>query len=528
MVFTFFVAALLSLFSTGVMSYISMATPIGPWIAPTLVLCGMLIFGFFNVKGASEKLVLTTVAGSIGGILATAFGFSFPTLYFLDPDFFTAFMHHKPYFVATLAGLGLSAGGFGLIVANILEKRLIVEDKLAFPIGTLVNKMIAARTNLAKAYQLVVGFASTTLFCVFQDGLMAMRGVIPKYLVLFSKTNYGLFQIPLIRFDIWPMLWAIGFITGHVIAVPLAVGAIAKIALIDPLNQTNYFYQLSNLEFVLAFCSGMVLYGALLSFISLPKMIRQALRNYKNGAKNSWLSTAEINWIEWAIVALFTLFFLSYFSFSFVAQGYLLLATFACIYQVAVIAGKIGLAPLGRFATFVMVPGMLFFRLDFVQIVFIATFVEIAAGVAADVLFGRKIAHLSGVSRKKVMLFQSFGLLVSCLSVGFVFWHLINTLGLGSDELFAYKAQSRRLLIHAKQFNLYAMAVGAVFSAVLGKLKINPMLVLGGLLMPINISLGLVFGGCLTMLFKEREEWEPLWSGVFAANSIWMILRSVV
>src|SRR4029078_13297602 len=104
---------------------------------------------------------------------------------------------------------------------------------------------------------------------------------------------------------------------------------------------------------------------------------------------------------------------------------------------------------------------------------------------------------------------------------------LINHFGLGSPELFAYKAQSRQLLIYARHFNMYVLMIGAITSFFLQYFRINPMLVLGGILMQLNISLGLVFGGLLTLAVTNREEWEPFWSGVFAANSIVMLIQAI-
>ena len=63
---------------------------------------------------------------------------------------------------------------------------------------------------------------------------------------------------------------------------------------------------------------------------------------------------------------------------------------------------------------------------------------------------------------------------------------------------------------------------------ILKYIKLNPMLVLGGLLMPINITLGLVVGGLFALIPQEREDWYPFWSGVFASNSIWMFIRAML
>ena len=48
--------------------------------------------------------------------------------------------------------------------------------------------------------------------------------------------------------------------------------------------------------------------------------------------------------------------FLCYTQFSLFSQLYLLAFTILCTYQMLIIAGKLGIAPLGRFATFVLLP----------------------------------------------------------------------------------------------------------------------------------------------------------------------------
>jgi len=491
----------------------------------------------FKVLGrnsrASEDIALVTTAGSVGGIVATACAFSFPTLYFLDPNLFNAWMAQPFYFASVLAALTISAGGFGLWIANVLENKFIVQEELAFPIGQLAHKMIAAQHQVRKAYELMAGFASTVLFCLLQDGFGVFKGFIPKSLILVQPIVYGILRIPLIRLDLWPMLWAIGFVTGHVIALPLAVGVLSKIFVIGPLNY-GFFPEISRIEFILAFCSGMVVSGALFGFIKTPQVLWKAIKKLFSSNKSSQATSRKgyilrgTSFIEIALLAFVLIGFLTYFEFSPLAQLYLIVFTFMCTHEIASQAGKIGLARLGAFATFVMVPAMLMFKLSVVQIVLIATFVEICGGVAADILFGRKLGRLANIPRAKVKAYQYLGLVVSALCIGAVFWLLIKQFGLGSSELFAQKAKNRQLLIDAHSFNYYVLVLGFVFGLVLKKIKVNPSLVLGGILMPINVSLGLVLGGLCTMFTKNKEEFYPFWSGVFASNSIWMIIRSLL
>ena len=528
-----FLSCLLSLFSTAVMSYIAMATPIGPWIAPTLVLCALL---FFSVVGSgnnrNEAILLSTISGSVGGILATAYGFTFPTLYFLNAELFNSWLQRPLYFVLMLTASALAAGWYGMWIANLTEDTFIVEKQLPFPIGQLIYKMVSVQKQMAKAIELAIGFFSTMIFCALQD-LKQLGRLIPKAVTLCPAFSYHCFNIPLIRFDLWPMLWAIGFVTGHIIAIPLIVGSVTRLLFVQPVN-TLFFAGMSSMDFILAFCSGMVVSGAISGFVRLSKQLMQKKeRAEKNGERGNGMFDAFAHLdraiiLEGVAMLLFVVSVLSYAGFGPLAQLYLLAFTFVCTYQIIMIAGKIGLAQLGRFATFVLVPALFIFNLNLVQITLISTFVEVCAGVAVDILFGRKVVQLSGIDKKKAKRYQYLGLLVSALSIGVIFWLLIKQFGLGSPELFAQRSQARALLIHVKQFNYWVVLIGAVYGYALKLLKMSPMLVLGGLLMPLNISLGLVVGGLSTLLVEDKEQWYPFWSGVFAANSIWMLLQALI
>lgn len=527
---TIILSIILSLFSTVVMSYVALATPIGPWIAPTLVFIALLC-ARLCVKITSTSIAYAVSAGSVGGILATACAFSFPTLYFLDAPLFNEWMKSSFFFSSMLGIFSFLAGVFGLFIADVSEKTFIDEQNLSFPVGQLIHKMIAAQNQIRKAYELMIGFCGAVFFSFLQEGFF-MRTIIPKTITVLPSLQFLVFSLPrfVINLDIAPMIWAIGFVTGHVIAVPLAAGALANIFFVNPV-QRSFFSYMSSMEFTLAFCSGIVLFITLMSIIGMPK---QMILSVKNGIKNMKHKNNAIKQIFSIQAIVFSLIvavglslFLFYFEFPWYVQLYLVVCSGITTYQIAAIAGRIGLALLGRFATFVMVPAMLIFNLNYVHLVFIATFVEMSGGVAADILFGRKLAQLSDISHAKMREYQLLGLFVASASIGIVFWLLINHFGLGSPELFAYRAQSRQLLIQAKQFNLVVVGIGALFGLFLQQVRLNPMLALGGLLMPLDMTIGLVVGGLLAAIVADKEEWYPLWSGIFAGNSICMLLRAL-
>lgn len=535
----FFLAISLSLFSTSVMSFISMAVPIGPWIETTLVLIAMIILNIYSkvisIKSETKTLSLVTASGGIGGILATGFGFSFPMLYFIDKNLFNSFLASPVYFASICTVLAFAAGSLGLLMAHLFEDNLINYKKFEFPIGSLVYKMIAVQNQFLKSLQLAIGFILTQLFLYIRS----FTKVLPSCLTILKKREFFCFSIKLntpyicIDLDTLPMLLAIGFITGHVIAMPLAVGLIVKYFLLQPFYSIylNFGSKISFNDFSIAFSTGIVLYGTILGFLGFPRFLKSIKKSFNQlNKKNNvnfvnWFS--EIPILQIMAVLISNLILLNYFNFSIFSQFYLLIFTFVCAYQLSEIAGKIGLAPLGRFATFVMVPGLILFGYGPVQVTIVSVFVEVAGGVACDALFGRKLAQLANIEKKETLYYQWLGLIVSSLSIGLVFWLLISKFGIGPEHsLPVQKALSRALIINIANFNIVAMLIGLITGALVSAIKVNPALMLGGLLMPTNYSLVLIVGGLSAWAFKNKEELYPFFSGVFASNSLWMLLKA--
>src|SRR5690242_2131705 len=171
---------ILSMFSTTVMTYIAIATPIGPWIAPTLVLLTLFVYKLLGKKVDDQNVALLVSAGSVGGILATAIGFYMPTLYFADANTFNTWIADPWYCVLTIGLLAAFSGWFGMWCANVAEKQLLDEQKLSFSIGHLIHGMIAAHEHVRTMYELVISFVSTFLLCLLQDGIYGYARFIPK------------------------------------------------------------------------------------------------------------------------------------------------------------------------------------------------------------------------------------------------------------------------------------------------------------------------------------------------------------
>lgn len=529
MFYVLLLSILAGLFSTLVMSYISMATAVGPWIAPVLVLIGFLLFRCRSAQANSLSLVYMTVSGSVGGILATAFGFSFPTLYFLDPELYLSYSAQPVFFISFVSILAFVAALYGMWIANLFQSTFLSQENIPFPVAQVMCKLVCAYDQMAKACEMAVGFIGSMVFSLLQDGVQCFFPIIPKVMVLSRAVSFFNLYIPAIEIELWPMLWAIGFITGRIIIVPLVVGALLKIFFVSQVHEF-YFGATSQAEFLLAFCSGMVLAGALqiFSLQSIKALCTYVKSIFKQKQAKDFVANPHYPvLLEGLLVIIVCVGFLSYIKCSVLLQIYLLIGTFICTYQVIMLTGKIGLAQLGRFATFVLMPALLLFDLDVMQIVVISTFVEAAAGVGADVMSGRKFVQLVNGSRSVARRYQYLGIIVSCVAIGLIFWLLTSAFKLGSPELFAQRSQARYLLVSVKQFDFLTLVIGLLTGMALKLMRLNLMMVFGGLLMPLNIVLALVMGSVGAAVCKDRD-WYPFWSGVFTAQSIWMVIKALV
>jgi hypothetical protein len=510
------VVILLSIFSSAVMLYIALATSIGPWIGPLLVLMVPSLLRIFFVSLTTFNEIAAVIGGSIGGILATACAFSFPAFYFVDSALYNEWLLAPFFFIGTVAMLCFLAGAFGMICADQFENRLNIISQDPFPSAQLIFSMIHATDHLTQRIKLLCGGMLYGGFLFFQKLFLLLSHATRLYSIINNAT-------------IMPMLVSIGFVTGHVIAIPLFVGLLIRFVFVD-IGCFYWYSSCSPLHFSLAFCTGIIINGLLISFFKsaqsfFAKNIKQTVFDSLDIIKSIKFTSSQCYWIMFGIV--FFLYGSHYCDISIFFAVYSMSAAAIAIYFMVVLAAKTGLAYLGRFATFVMVPAMIIFRCSPLQLIILATCVEVAGGVAVDVLSGRKIVALAGLRDDRFIIIQWIGLLVASVATGFVLWALCSYLQLGSCELAGYKAHARALLLGVDRFDIAPLLLGFFVGTACSLFRINTGTLLGGILMPLETATGLIAGGAIAFFVKNKDSWYPLASGVFAANSLYMIIKAV-
>lgn len=537
--FIVIIGTLFTLFSTLILSYISMATMVGPWIAPTLVLLGHILLKMYkSCPQKAQTLTILQAIGAGGGLIATGIGFGLPTLFFLEPETFNMWLENPWYFIGIVSWLCLCAGAFGLLLGRWMQHPLLDTQKLPFPVSMLTHQVITSQNHPSQAKKLAQGVSLTFLICALRDGFWTLSGIIEKTYYLFPS-----FAGREIALTVWPTLWAIGFSVGISIALPLFVGMIAKYLVVYPLAQHANFLPFSLFEamtpdtFTIAFCSGLVVCELIFGLPTYIKNVvawlnRYTQKNYDSVPKESASTLlrhslfAEImsHKIQWLVTLVGSYALFSFFEFSALSQVLLILFTILASYSISSIGGKIGLVPFGRFSTFIVIPLLLLFQLTPIQATIAIVFFNICAAASSDLLFDYKIADLTGIKRSDMYLYQWIGLTVTALSIGFFLWLLFTNLTLGSEALFAQRGKAKALLLQSLNFNMIIVGIGVVFGWILKKFKVNPTMVFGGLIMPNSVTIGLIAGSLATKTVSDENTYQPLCAGILAAESLWIIV----
>jgi hypothetical protein len=533
-IFGLIISILLTFFSTFVLAYISMATMIGPWIAPTIVLIAGLVLKIASGKvNRTRELVLIQTVSSVGGIVATAAGFTFPTLYFLDRPTFNCLLSNMPSFCLIIGALCLSGGSLGILLGRAFRRKFLAKTdanrELSFPVSQLVYKTITSQSQAKQTKQMLFGFSISGIICFLRDFF--------KFKQFFAFRSIFGQTFPII---IMPMLLAIGFIVGTNIVFPLLVGMLSKYFILYPVNHHStylpfrLFHVLDKKIFAMAFCSGLILADVLPGILRYPSIIMNSIKKYSGFSyaqkiNNFSLKPAKLFKNFEVILSLISIFFLMfYFNFPSLVFVVMIPLTIISAYNISYLGCKIGFVQIGRFTTFVMIPIILLFKLTPLQITILCVLISVCITTASDVLFDYKIGDLCKISHKTIYRYQWLGLLITALGLGFFLWLLFTNLQIGTTELFAQRGKARALLIQSFSFNWTVLFLGFLYGFILKKLRISPSMVFGGVIMPNALTLGLVFGALGTLFVKDKKAHIPLFSGIFAGESIWLIASIVI
>jgi hypothetical protein len=504
------------------MLYIAMALPMAPWIGPTLTFIVLLASFVVRTRFLSSELVAIISAGCVGGIMATAVGFYMPTLFFINQTLFNQWLARSWHFSACITFIVGLAGWFGMWLASLMQSHYI-HTSYPFPLANVLEGIMEVERFTMQYYIFALSSIVTVVWCIAQDILMYM----PSSLVVCNIAGLSCFICMPIRVTLWPLVWALGAISGKRILFPLLIGMGIYTSMLMPLH-TYYFSSVSYVDFLLSFCGGLLvitiasdictlLYKYIYTIIRLRAYIQNAyflLKSAKPMLAEGFCITSILSISAW------------YCGIPLVFVGYVVLATVLATYYLVEIVAAVGIAPLGRFASMVMIPALLVYTRDPWYLTVLSVFVATATGVAGDAINNRILAYRMHTDMTIIKRYQYLGLLISALLVGIVFVTLVLHIPLGSEKLFAQKAQTRALLCALPTYNWMVLLLGALCGFVLYIFKCNSTLILTGILLSPHICLGLIAGSLLSLCF-DKKYGEPVAAGICATNACWIVLRAV-
>lgn len=530
----FILSILFTVLATVILAYVSMVTMIGPWFAPTIALVGGFIIRKLYPKSTDHATqhavaVIQAIAAG-GGTIAVGVGFALPMLYFLDPIVFTQLISQPILFMSLMGLTVLVAGSFGIFLGVQFADSLINQQRLPFPSSSLTFNVISAQGQALQTKLLALGFSLSTVTCFMRDGFLYWKSIIPQS-VIFGHLLGGELSLALS-----PMIGAIGFSAGKLIALPLIIGIFTKFFV-------SGLYQLADrciglslppvTTVFMGFCSGLLV-AEIIAGLKLKNIKLSTFLDFWFLKKSFYfqlmvrLATNRKVMGYGACVGFISMAFLLLCGFNFFAGLLFLLLTSVATYHICLMSGHIGMVQFGRFSTFIMIFLFLLFALNPVHLTMICLFFHICAATASDYLFDYNIFRLGGYSKKSLAAYQFFGLLITACSLGLVLWVLFTHLQLGSPELFAQRGKTKALLIQTLSFDPYMLAGGIFYGLTLKRYRISPAMTLGGLLMPSSLVFSLLGGSLLSCLPKKKERFAPLCAGILTGESMFVIASIII
>ncbi len=502
-------AIFFSVMSTGMMSFLTMNTQLGPWVAPVfVVVCMVFVIPFIKSKWFYEHAIVAIASGSAGGMIGICLGLSFPSFYFLHKELFESWLAEPIKLCAVIFCFVMSASLYALFLGFFLRHYFLHEPRAKFPMSQLVYDVIFVDEQQKSHHRMVAGVGVATLW---------------NSLMLLGRSSLAVYAPQL---HMLPLLLSVGFVAGMVIALPVFVGFCIRLIVLDGVRM----YTGSNLSlnsFLITFCTGMLM-------VALARMIFLAWKNRKSKKvheRNQYWhkKIKEHNIFKWYAVIVAGMCAIFYFFGGFLIVSLYTLVAIAWLskYMVQIIS-EVGIIEIDSYAWFVILPLVYMVAPTSDVVVAIAVFATLCLGLIVDFMFSYKLADLAKISYHKIIRYQLIASFCAAIAAGLFFIWFCTTWGLSSFEFVTPKAHELDSIIKFGQFDLKILIAGILCGVVVLMITSELLTVIGAILMAPFMSATLVIAGMSAHLIKKRERWYPMWFGVYAGHMLWLIIQVIL
>lgn len=502
---------------------------------------------------------LVQTIGSAGESLAAGAIFTLPAAFLWEAEWGDS--HYISYL--NILMLTLIGGVLGIIFMIPLRKALIVKEDgiLPYPEGRACAEVLKAGEVGGQDSSVVFkGLGLASIYKFLANGLKVFpEGV--SYEI--STKNFGGTAI---GFDALPALMGVGYIVGPKIdAIMLSGGVLAWLVLM-PLLHAFGPAEIASLSpsdlwsnYIRYIGAGAVATGGIISLIkSLPmivKSFKDSIRDLKDrdSSQSKDRLDTDISMkasIILVIVAIVLMFMMP--SSPLNLFGALIIVVFGFFFATVSsrMVGIIGSSnnPVSGMSIATLLIATLLLRLTgfvghdgMIAAISIGTIICVIAAIAGDCSQDLKTGYIVGASPRYQQIGELIGVLASSLAIGGVLWILNKSIGFGTKDLPAPQAMLMKMIVEGVMNNdlpWNLVFVGSFIAIMVELLGVTVLPFAIGLYLPINTSLGIMFGGLVRIAVdkikaskeekKDAETRGTLYSaGLIAGEGIMGIILAV-
>lgn len=510
---------------------------------PAAVISMGIIRILLKKESVLENNMVQTI-GSAGESLAAGAIFTIPALFMWANE-----TGDNPPGFLEISLIALCGGLLGVLFMVPLRNMLIVREKntLTFPEGTACAKVLLAAEQAGEAVAVFAGLFIGAVYKFIADGLKIFPSEVDYSLKRYKGAGVGA--------DVLPALLGVGYICGPKVASYLFAGGVLGWFVIMPLlvlagGNSILFpagVPISKLDtwgiwgnYVRYIGAGAVATGGIISLVkSIPLIwmtFQESLKGYKRGEADAENETAGGDkmkkdsthdhtsalpgWLVfWGIVVLAVALWLIP-GVPVNLAGAILIVVFGFFFA-TVSSRMVGLVgssnnPVSGMAIATLLISTFLLKLvgnrgmeGMIAAICIGTVICIIAAMAGDTSQDLKTGYLVGATPVKQQIGEMIGVVASAFTIGGVLYLLNMAWGYGSSELPAPQATLMKMVVEGVMegnlpWNLVFAGVAVAAIIEILQLPVLPFAV--GLYLPIHLSVPIMAGGILRLVYEKRNE----------------------
>lgn len=517
---------------------------------PAAVISMGIIRVILKKESVLENNMVQTI-GSAGESLAAGAIFTIPALFMWAKE-----TGDNPPGFLEISLITLCGGLLGVLFMVPLRNMLIVKEKdtLTFPEGTACAKVLLAAEQAGEAVAVFAGLFIGAVYKFIADGLKIFPSQVDYSLKRYKGAGIGA--------DVLPALLGVGYICGPKVASYLFAGGVLGWFVIMPLlvlagggatlfpaevpiNELDTWGIWGN--YIRYIGAGAVAAGGIISLVKSFPLIwmtfRESLKGYGKGEihgknegsrgdseekregdfiyTNTEKDTRELSsqFVFWGIVILaVALWLIPVVPVNLAGAALIVVFGFFFATVSSRMVGLVGSSnnPVSGMAIATLLISTFLLKLigndgmeGMIAAICIGTVICIIAAMAGDTSQDLKTGYLVGATPLKQQIGEMIGVVASAFTIGGVLYLLNMAWGYGSSELPAPQATLMKMVVEGVMegnlpWNLVFVGVAVAVIIEILQLPVLPFAV--GLYLPIHLSVPIMAGGILRLIYERREE----------------------